>query len=147
MGKLGPGFMDLSLDDFESLLRGRRVGIKALLLNQERVAGIGNVYIQDPLWRAGLHPLRDIPSLSEAEIKALWLALRETLQESLDLGGSQWEQDLYGQRGGWDESHFQVAYREGKPCPKCGTQVEKIKTGSTSSFICPCCQPASRQSS
>jgi len=138
---LGPDFLGLTLEDFCALLKGRRGGIKSFLLNQKRVAGIGNVYVQDPLFKAGLHPLRTINALSEEEIEALWLALQETMQESIDLGGSQWEQNLYGEHGRWDSSHFLVAYREGKPCPTCGTLVEKIKTGSTSTHICPSCQP------
>ena len=137
---LGPDFMSLSLDDFRRLLRGRRGGIKSFLLNQKLVAGIGNVYGQDPLFKAGLHPLRKISTLTGDEIDDLWRACRETLQQGIDLGGTVWEQNLYGGRGRWDSSYFLVAYREGEPCPICGTAVEKIKTGSTSSHICPSCQ-------
>jgi formamidopyrimidine-DNA glycosylase len=138
---LGPDFMSLSLADFRRLLQGRRGGIKSFLLNQKRVAGIGNVYGQDPLFKARIHPLRNISTLTDDEIEALWRVSRDTLQESIDLGGSMWEQNLYGEKGRWDSSHFLVAYREGEPCPACGTAVEKIKTGSTSSHICPSCQP------
>ena len=138
---LGPDAWGISLDDFRELLRGRRGGIKSFLLNQKRIAGIGNVYVQDPLFQAGIHPLRGIDSLSEGEVAFLWQSIQEILQESIDLGGSQWEQTLYGERGGWDESHLVIAYQEGKHCPNCGTLIEKIKTGSTSSFICPVCQP------
>ena len=145
VAKLGPHFMDLSLTEFRGLLSGRRGAIKLFLLNQHRVAGIGNVYIQDPLFKAGIHPLRKIASLAEGEIEMLWRALRETMQESIDLGGSQWEQDLYGQHGRWDSSFFKVAYREGQLCPACGAPVQKIKTGSTSSFICPTCQPLAKE--
>lgn len=141
---LGPDFMSLSLDDFRALLQGRRGGIKSTLLNQKRMAGIGNVYVQDPLFKAGIHPLRPIPTLSDDEVQALWRAIRDTLQESIDHGGSQWEQNLYGEYGSWDSSFFLVAYREGKPCPTCGTAVEKIKTGSTSTHICAACQPMDR---
>ena len=139
--QLGPDAWSMSLEEFQHLLHNRKGGIKSFLLNQKRIAGIGNVYVQDPLFMAGIHPLRRINSLSALEIKALWEALQQYLQESIDLGGAMWEQNLYGDRGGWDDSHFQVAYQEGKPCPKCGTTVEKIKTGSTSSYICPTCQP------
>ncbi len=138
--KLGPNALDLTLDQFRELLRGRRRGIKSFLLNQSHIAGIGNVYVQDPLFKARIHPLRRIDTLSEDEIEALWEALRETLQESVDHGGSAWEMDLYGQKGRWDSSFFLVAYREGQPCPECGTTIEKIKTGSTSSFVCSQCQ-------
>jgi formamidopyrimidine-DNA glycosylase len=138
--KLGPDALELTLEEFRELLRGRRGGIKSLLLNQKRVAGIGNVYVQDPLFKAGIHPLRSIKTLNDEEIEALWKAIRETLQESIESGGAKWERNLYGERGGWDESHFLVAYREGESCPRCGTIVEKLKTGSTSSYICSVCQ-------
>ena len=140
VSKLGPDFMELSLADFGELLQGRRGGTKSFLLNQKRVAGIGNVYVQDPLFQAGIHPLRPLNTLGDDEVEALWRALRDTMQESIDLGGSQWEQNLYGEHGRWDDSFFKVAYREGKPCPTCGTPVEKIKTGSTHTHICPACQ-------
>ena len=138
---LGPDFMSLSPEDFRGLLYRRRGGIKSFLLHQKRVAGIGNVYVQDPLFKAGIHPLRRINTLSDEELDGLWRALRETLQESIDLGGSHWEQNLYGEHGKWDAGYFLVAYREGEPCPTCGTEVVKIKTGSTSTHICPACQP------
>jgi formamidopyrimidine-DNA glycosylase len=126
---LGPHALDLTLDEFRELLRGRRGGVKSFLLNQK------------PLFKAGIHPLRHINTLNDDEIASLWLAIRETLQESIDHGGSAWELDLYGVKGRWDASFFCVGYREGQPCPVCDTAVEKIKTGSTSSFICPRCQP------
>jgi formamidopyrimidine-DNA glycosylase len=139
--QLGPNALDLTLDEFQALLRGRRGAVKTFLLNQKRIAGIGNVYIQDPLFKAGIHPLRPINTLSDDELAQLWEALREKLQESIDQGGSAWELNLYNERGKWDTSFFLVAYQEGKPCPVCDTTVEKIKTGSTSSYICPTCQP------
>lgn len=139
--RLGPDVLSLTLDRFRELLRNRRGAIKSFLLDQRRIAGLGNVYVQDPLFKAGLHPLRPINTLSDDEITALWRAIRETLQESIDLGGSAWEQDLHGEKGRWDGSFFLVAYREEEPCPVCGRPIEKIKTGSTSGFICPRCQP------
>ena len=138
--KLGPNALDLTLDEFRALLRGRRGGIKSFLLDQSRIAGIGNVYVQDPLFLSKVHPLRKISTLTDDEIEALWRALRQTLQGSVELGGSSWEMDLYGEKGRWGEEHLVIAYQEGKPCPACGTAVEKIKTGSTSTFICPQCQ-------
>jgi formamidopyrimidine-DNA glycosylase len=138
---LGPNFLDLKEPEFHTLLRGRRGAIKSFLLNQKRVAGIGNVYVQDPLFKAGIHPLRPINTLSDKEISRLWRALGETLQESIDHEGSAWERTLYDKKGSWDDSFFLVAYKEGHPCPNCGTTVEKIKTGSTSSYICAKCQP------
>jgi formamidopyrimidine-DNA glycosylase len=138
---LGPNALDLTLDQFRALLRGRRGAIKPFLLNQKRIAGIGNVYVQDPLFVARIHPLRPINTLSGEEVAALWQALQDTLQESIAHGGSAWEMNLYGEKGGWGESFLRVGYREGQPCPTCGTTVVKIKTGSTSSYVCPACQP------
>jgi formamidopyrimidine-DNA glycosylase len=140
--QLGPNALDLTLDEFRALLRGRRGAIKTFLLDQKRIAGIGNVYVQDPLFKAGIHPLRAIDTLSDEETARLWEALRETLEESIEQGGSVWERNLYNEKGSWDNSFFLIAYKEGHPCPVCGTTVEKIKTGSTSSYICPACQPS-----
>jgi formamidopyrimidine-DNA glycosylase len=139
VGKLGPNALDLSLEEFRALLKGRRGAIKTFLLDQDHIAGIGNVYIQDPLFTARLHPLRSIQMLSDDEVAALWQAIRETLQESVDAGGAPFELNPYGQKGGWSAS-FLVGYREGKPCSACGTVAVKIKMGSTSSYICPSCQ-------
>ncbi len=94
VGKLGPHFLDLSLDDFRALLAGRRGAIKTFLLDQSRVAGIGNVYVQDPLWKARVHPLRPIHTLTDEEVEALHQALRRNLQDSIDQGGFAYEQNL-----------------------------------------------------
>ena len=141
VGKLGPNALDLSLDEFRALLRGRRGAIKTFLLDQDRIAGIGNVYVQTPLWRAKIHPLRPIPSLSDEEIAALWQALREVLQGSIDAGGAPFELSLPagGHKSGWDDPYL-FHWEEGAPCPACGTPLAKIRTGSTGSYICPGCQ-------
>ena len=138
--RLGPNALDLSPDDFRALLSGRRGGIKSFLLNQKNLAGIGNVYVQDPLFKSRLHPLRPISTLRDDEVNALYHALRGTLEESIELGGSEWEMGLHGEKGRWGRPHFQVAYREGEPCPVCTTAVEKIRTGSTHTHICTSCQ-------
>jgi len=123
---------------FAALLKGRRGAIKQLLLDQRRIAGIGNVYAQDSLFMAGIDPRRAIPSLSDDDIQRLHRAIAEHLSEAARLGGLEFERDLYGKPGGF--SAFKVGYREGQSCPECGTAIEKVKTGSTSSFICPVCQ-------
>ena len=91
-----------------------------------------------------LNPLRTIDALSDAEIEALAQAIHDGLQPSIDKGGSFYELDLYGQKGGFEMDDILIGYKEGQPCPECGTPIEKIKTGSTSSFICPRCQPLER---
>jgi formamidopyrimidine-DNA glycosylase len=138
--ELGPDALGLSLEQFRALLRGRKGAIKPFLLDQRRIAGIGNVYVQDPLFEARIHPLRSIASLADDEVAALWRAIQETLQESVDQGGSAWEMDLYGEKGGWDQRFMRILHLEGQPCPACGTTVVNIKTGSTYTRICPSCQ-------
>lgn len=140
--KLGISPLDkeFTAEKFASLLSGRRGAIKSFLLNQENVAGIGNVYVQDPLYIAKLHPLRKIESLAEPEIKSLHLSISRVLNQSIKLGGLKYETDLYGRHGKFGPEHFLVAYKTNQPCPKCKTAIAKIKTGSTASYICPKCQ-------
>lgn len=139
--ELGPNALDLSLEQFRTLLRGRKGAIKSFLLDQRQIAGIGNVYVQDPLFRARIHPQRSIASLADDEIAALWQAVQETLQQSIDQGGSAWEQNLYGAKGQWDQRFMHILHLEGQPCPVCGTTIENLKTGSTHTRVCPTCQP------
>jgi len=130
---------EFSLDAFDRMLeRKKRSAIKTVLLDQKNIAGIGNVYIQDILFTTGLHPLRKIADVTAPERRVLYDAIRSQLRNALELGGLAYEKDLYNQPGHFTE--FLVGYREGKPCPVCGTIVQKIRTGSTSSFICPTCQ-------
>ena len=129
-----------TLDYFSHLLHKKRGYIKSFLLNQKNVAGIGNFYIHDILFDAHLHPLRKIPSLTETEIEALYNAMRLLLKKSVELGGSSYEKDFYGNYGGFNaREHFRVGYN--LQCPVCHTTIQKIKTGSTSSYVCPTCQP------
>jgi formamidopyrimidine-DNA glycosylase len=123
---------------FCALLEGRRGAIKSLLMDQRQVAGIGNVYIQDILFKARLHPNRAIPEITEDERAALHQAIAGNLAAAAKLGGLAYEKDLYDRPGGFKE--FLVGYRPGKPCPQCGTAIQKIRTGSTATFICPRCQ-------
>ena len=139
--KLGPNALDLTGNDLRELLKRQRGRVKAVLLDQAKIAGIGNAYIHDILFLARLHPQRAVSSLGDAEIDALATAIHDGMQPSLDKGGAFYEVDLHGQRGGFTLDDILIGYKEGKPCPKCGTPIEKIKTGGTSSFICPQCQP------
>ena len=139
--KLGPNALDLTADDLRDLLQGRRGRIKSYLLNQSHIAGIGNFYIHDILFLARLHPLRPANTLTDACVDALAAAIRNGLQPSIKKGGAFYEVNLYGQKGGFTQEDILIGYKESQPCPICGTVIEKIKTGSTSSFICPRCQP------
>lgn len=141
LATLGPDVLRIGVDEFVARLGGRRGRIKSFLLNQRHVAGIGNAYVHDILFRAGLHPLRAIPTMSVEETRALHQAIHAEFERSISKGAASYEVDLLGQRGGFGASDLLVGYREGEPCPQCGTQIEKIKTGSTSSYICSRCQP------
>ena len=141
-GRLGVSPLDqeFTLGYFKQLLGKNRGTIKSFLLDQKKVAGIGNVYIQDPLFEARIHPKRRIQSLTEREIEALYEFLRSVLKESIKLGGLAYEKDFYGNKGRYCKDQFRVAYKLSQPCPVCQTAIQKIRTGSTSSFICPRCQ-------
>ncbi len=140
--KLGISPLDreFTAEKLASLLSGRRGAIKSFLLNQKNVAGIGNVYVQDILFKARLHPLRMIPTLTEPEIEALHQSTQEVLNLSIRLRGLKYERDLHGRYGKYGPEYYLVAYKTGEPCPVCKTAILKIRTGSTASYICPKCQ-------
>lgn len=129
-----------TLDYFKQLLVSKKTGIKSFLLDQKNVAGIGNVYIQDILFMAKLHPNRKISTLTEKEKIDLYNAIHKVLNRSIKLKGLAYEMDFYGKKGKFTAEEFLVGYKQGKPCPQCKTPVEKIRTGSTASYICPKCQ-------
>ena len=129
---------EFTYERFDELLGSRNAAIKPFLLDQKRIAGIGNVYVQDILFRAGLHPSRRIARISPEERRALHAAIVAQLQQATALGGLRYEKDLFQRSGRFER--FQVGYREGRPCPACGTTIQKVRTGSTASYICPSCQ-------
>jgi formamidopyrimidine-DNA glycosylase len=137
---ISPTDKEFTLKHFKSLLANKKGGIKSFLIDQKNVAGIGNVYIQDILFKAKLHPNRKISTLSEKEINNLYSAIGDVLNHSIKLGGLTYEKNFYGQNGKFTINEFLVGYKTGKPCPTCKTPIEKIKTGSTASYICPKCQ-------
>ena len=138
--KLGPNANELTVEGLQTFLKGRRGNIKPFLLNQSLIAGIGNAYVHDVLFMARLHPSRPIHTLTDGEVERLAEAINGGLQPSIDKGGAFYELNLYGQKGGFTMEDILIGYKDGKPCPVCGTAIEKIKTSSTSSFICPSCQ-------
>ncbi|PKO02132.1 MAG: formamidopyrimidine-DNA glycosylase [Chloroflexi bacterium HGW-Chloroflexi-5] len=143
IAKLGPNVLDLSEEDFTNLIKNQKGKLKAFLLDQSRLAGIGNAYVHDILFIAKLHPNRLIANLSTAEISALFKGIQDGLRPSLAKGGAFYEMNLYGEKGGFQMEDIIIGYRENTPCPQCGAPIQKIKTGSTSSFICSTCQPES----
>jgi formamidopyrimidine-DNA glycosylase len=137
---ISPIDKEFTLEHFKELLANKKGGIKSFLIDQKNVAGIGNVYVQDILFKAKLHPNRKISTLSEKEKSNLYSAIGDILNHSTQLGGLAYEKDFYGHKGKITINEFLIGYKTGKPCPICKTPIEKIKTGSTSSYICPKCQ-------
>lgn len=143
-GALGPEPLDPTLDDdaFSGCLRGSRRAIKVVLMDQRRLAGVGNIYANEALWHAGIDPSREAGQLTPAECGALRQALREVLTASIAARGTSFRdyRDARGQRGRYVESL--VAYgREGHPCPRCGrTLVGTHAVDGRSTVFCPGCQ-------
>ena len=139
--KLGPNVLDLSEPGFIELIKSQKGKLKAVMLDQTKIAGIGNAYIHDILFLARLHPLRVVATLTDEELHNLYTGVRGGLEPALAKRGAFYEMDLFGNKGDFQMEDILVGYRENQPCPKCGTLIQKIKTGGTSSFICPTCQP------
>jgi formamidopyrimidine-DNA glycosylase len=123
-------------------LAGRRAPVKALLLHQGIVAGVGNIYADEALWQARIHPLRPGGSLSAAEVRRLYAAVVESLQRGIDSRGASIRdyRDVDGGRGEMQE-RFAVYARTGEPCPRCGTPIEKIRVAQRGTHLCPHCTP------
>jgi formamidopyrimidine-DNA glycosylase len=138
--RLGPNAIDLDVEHLHKLFKGQKGRLKAFLLDQSKLAGIGNAYIHDILFLAQLHPLQPMSSLTDEQIDRLAGAIHAGLQPSMDKGGAFYEVSLLGEKGGFQSEELIIGYRQGSPCPVCSTPIEKIKTGSNSSFICPTCQ-------
>ena len=123
------------------ILHRRRARLKPLLLDQHVIAGIGNIYADEALWRAQLHPLRASDSLDDDEIARLHSAVRLALLQGLDHGGSTLRdyRNSYGEPGA-NQDHFNVYGRTGQPCPRCGTPIERTVVGQRGTHLCPFCQ-------
>lgn len=144
IARLGP---EPLTDDFTSeLLRERlqrhRKAIKALLLDQEFVAGVGNIYADEALHRARIHPLRAANSLTEDEIARLFVSVRAALVSGIEHEGASinWYRKPDGTQGE-AQRHFLVYERAGEPCVNCGTTIEKIRVAQRGTHYCPHCQP------
>jgi len=123
-------------------LQGRSKVIKALLLDQSFVAGVGNIYADEALHRAGIHPQRTSDSLTPAEVERLYGTIRAVLNEGIEYQGASinWYRKPDGTRGE-SQDHFYVYDREGEPCLTCGTPIVKIRVAQRGTHYCPQCQP------
>jgi formamidopyrimidine-DNA glycosylase len=122
-------------------LEGRRAPIKAALLDQRTVAGLGNIYVDEALWRARVHPLRPAGELDGDEIARVTRGIKEALRAGLARqGASLRDYSTPDGRRGRMQEEFRVYGRAGEPCPRCGTPVDKIKAGGRGTWYCPNCQ-------
>ncbi len=143
LDRLGPEPTDLSAQAFASgCARHRRSPVKSLLLDQEFVAGLGNIYADEALHRAGVHPVRTCGSLSKQEQRAIRLAMRAVLRDALRHRGTTFLdfRDGTGEPGAFQE-FLQVYRREGLPCRRCGTPIAKRRIAGRGTHFCPRCQP------
>lgn len=135
---------DLTANRFYELLQGRTRAIKPLIMDQGFLAGVGNIYADEALYAARIHPLRAANSLTSREASALLDAIRTVFQSAIDRGGTTIRdyRNGLGEQGG-NQSYLQIyQLQEGDPCPRCGTEIERIVVGQRSTRFCPRCQPA-----
>ena len=126
----------------QAILR-RRTPIKTLLLNQQVIGGIGNIYADEALFLAGIHPQRPSASLSNAECQRLWTAVNQVIAAGIEDGGTTFRDYKNGEgKQGHHQEHLQVYNRKGEPCRICGTSIEKITVGGRGTHFCPHCQEA-----
>jgi formamidopyrimidine-DNA glycosylase len=138
-----PGKEPLSIgnEDFAALFKGRRLSIKGALLNQGLLSGVGNIYADESLYRAGIRPGRQAGRLTRAELERLRLAVRDVLQHAIRLGGSSVSDyvDADGEKGFFQLEHF-VYLRTGLPCRRCKTPIRRILIAGRGTHYCPQCQ-------
>jgi formamidopyrimidine-DNA glycosylase len=133
--------LEVELDSFVALFRGRKTPIKSALLNQKLLSGVGNIYADESLFRAGIRPRRRAASLTRKELPRLYAAIQEVLKEAIALGGSSVSDyvDADGEEGFFQLQH-RVYGREGEPCLICKTSVKRVVIAGRSSHYCPRCQ-------
>jgi formamidopyrimidine-DNA glycosylase len=139
VGALGPEPLDDSFTPqvLAGILKRHHRAPKPLLLDQTALAGVGNIYADESLHRARLHPLRKSDTLTAAEARALWRSLRHTLRQGIRNQGASID---WVYRGGGQQDHFRAYGRTGEPCPVCGTAIRRILVGQRSTHYCPDCQ-------
>ncbi|MGH2782397.1 MAG: zinc finger domain-containing protein, partial [Thermoleophilaceae bacterium] len=132
---------DFTAEALHALARGRRQPVKAFLLTQERVAGVGNIYADEALFRARIHPLRPVGSLRRTQVEDLCDAVVETLEAGIDAKGASIDdyRHVDGAQGSFQD-RFLVHTRAGEPCPRCGAPIEKLRAAGRGTYVCPRCQ-------
>ena len=128
------------------MARDRRAPVKAFILDQRRIAGVGNIYADEALFRAGVHPLREAGRLTLAQWDAVAAGIEEALQAGIDAKGASIDdfRHLDGARGSFQD-RFLVHLRANQPCVRCGATVRKIVVGGRGTYVCERCQPRPRR--
>jgi formamidopyrimidine-DNA glycosylase len=139
LGELGPEPLqeDFTVEILRERLHTRRRQLKPLLLDQSFLAGMGNIYVDESLHRARLHPLRRSDTLTQAEIERLWESIRTSLRDGIRHNGASID---WVYRGGDYQNHFRVYKRDGQPCEACGMPIQRMVVGQRGTYICPGCQ-------
>ncbi len=146
--RLGPdSLVDLDEAMLTAKIRGRRGRIKSLLLDQAFLAGIGNLYADEALWEARIHPLRAADSLSKTQVRRLARAIKQVLVLGIERRGTSFSSTYRDADGSFGENQefLNVYGRAGLPCPRCGTPISRILIGARSSHFCPKCQRSAAQ--
>lgn len=140
-GRTMEGQAVLSLEVFKRVVRTGKLPIKQLLMDQKRIAGVGNIYANDALWLAKIDPRREGGNLSENEIEVLYETVLFVLKEGLKYQGAS-ETNFFHVDGGKGEyqNHFLVYGKTGKPCSRCGSLIQRVVVGGRGTFLCPTCQ-------
>lgn len=143
ISRLGPDpFSDEFTPEYLADVFRRKASVKGLLLDQSVVAGIGNIYVDEVLFAAGVHPARKASTLMAEEIQAIHAATRDILGRAIELRGTTFDSyhDAFGETGKF-QHHLQVFTRDCEPCPVCGTRISKTRVAGRGTHFCPTCQP------
>jgi formamidopyrimidine-DNA glycosylase len=141
LSRLGPEPLEIGIPEFQARMKKRKTSIKALLLNQAFLAGMGNIYVDETLFAARVHPLAMASRLSAPRVAAIHQHMREILSAAIRQGGSSISDyvNAQGDRG-WFQLQHQAYGREGEPCPVCGTPIRKTIVAQRGTHYCPRCQ-------
>jgi formamidopyrimidine-DNA glycosylase len=136
---------DFTADALRAMARDRRQPVKAFLLTQERIAGVGNIYADEALFRARIHPQRPVGTLRRPQLEALREAVIESLNQGIDAKGASIDDFRHpdGAKGSFQD-RFLIHLREGEPCVRCGTTVKKMRAAGRGTYVCERCQPRPR---
>lgn len=144
--RLGQDALEASEAELRTLLANRRAMVKALLLDQHALRGLGNIYVDESLWRARVHPRKLAANLSPQQVHQLYRAIQQVLRTAIEQRGSSISDylDAEGRPGTYQQRH-RVYQREGRPCARCGVRIRRVIVAGRSSYFCPRCQRAPRR--